>query len=139
MLKKKYRTGVLTVHKKNIKSKTPNNGVTQRNCVLYKKDGIPEHNYMSHSDDNWFGKRYKQKSLKKGLGGNLGNRDADFNQFNKSNKKLKRDRKFHKKQSKTLFIMGTHTQYHRDIKKIKKKLPKMDKKYESSNISSSSI
>ena len=91
LLKKKYRTGVLTVHKKNIKSKTPNNGVTQRNCVLYKKDGIPEHNYMSHSDDTWFGKRYEQKSLKKGLGGNLGNIYAAVNNPKKYNKKVEKE------------------------------------------------
>ena len=49
--KRKYRTVVLTDHKKNIKSKTPKNEVTQSYCVLYKKAGIPEHNYMLHSDD----------------------------------------------------------------------------------------
>ena len=57
--------------------------------------------------------------MNKGLGGNLGNRDAAVKQFNTAGKKWKRDLKSLKRQNKILYSMVKHTGFHRELKKIK--------------------
>ena len=58
---------------------------------------MPEGQYVSHSDDTCFGKRYDQESLKKVLGINLFNRDTATKKFQKSNKNWKRELKLPRK------------------------------------------
>ena len=76
------------------KSKTLKNGGIQCYCVMCKKAGMSDRKYMLHSDENWFGKRSDQESLKNGLEVKLGNRYAAVKQFNKVDNNSKRQIKF---------------------------------------------
>ena len=133
-LKNKYRTVLFSACKHN-KSNTHNHVGMHRYCVLCKKSGMPEPKYISHSSENWFGKRPNHESLKKWLGGNLGNRDVAVKKFKNSKKKCKEDLKSLKKQNKMLYSISRRTGSHRDIKNIKKIRSNMSKKYESSRSS----
>ena len=76
--KKRARTGVLP-NRKQQEGKTPNHHRAQQYCVLYKKAGITEKNYRTHSSENWFVKRYNQYYIKEILGGALYNRTEAVN------------------------------------------------------------
>ena len=56
-----------------------------------------ESKYMLHSAETCFGKRSYEESLNKGMGGIMGNSDADFKQFSKAKKSYKRNLKDLKK------------------------------------------
>ena len=64
--KNKSRTGALH---NNPNRKAPKHNGNQRHCVLCKKSGIPEQNYMSHIDEDCFGKRSNKKSIRYRLRG----------------------------------------------------------------------
>ena len=57
------------------KEKNPNNKVSQCYFMMCKKSGISERKYKSHISENCFGGRSDRKSIKEGVGGNLGKRD----------------------------------------------------------------
>ena len=85
----------------------------------YKKAGMHERKYKSHTSENIFGHGSDQESIKEGLGGSLGNRNSAVKQFHKSEKKWKRELKSLKKQKKMLYIMENIYRTHREMKKIK--------------------
>ena len=123
----KARAGVLSDFKHN-KNKKPKHGGIQRYCVIRNRAGIPDHEYMPHSAETCFGNRSNQVSLKKGLGGNLGNRYAAVKNFNKSEENWNNNMKALKKQNKILYIMVKCTGPHREINTIKNILYKVSKK-----------
>ena len=71
--KKRVSTGVIP-NRKQQGRKIPKHHGIQRYCVLYKKAGIYEQKYMSHSSENCFVKCYNQQYIKYGLRVVLGNR-----------------------------------------------------------------
>ena len=68
--KNKARTGFLLNNKVPPK-KAPNHCGNQHHCVIFKKAGITEQKYMSHSAEDYFGKSYNQDTIKDGLGGTM--------------------------------------------------------------------
>ena len=93
---------------------------------------------MSNSSEAWFVKRSDQVSLKKGLGGNLGNREKAVKKSHKTENGCKGELKHLKKNIKMLYIMVKCTKYCRYLKKIKNTPSNVTKKYESSSSDSSS-
>ena len=134
--KKKYRAGLLLACKQKNKSKTPKHGGIQRYCMLCKNSGMPERKFMLHSAETCFGKRSYEESLNKGMGGIMGNSDADFKQFSKAKKSYKRNLKDLKKQNMIIYSMYKRTRYRRWLNNTKNILSKVFKKYESYSISS---
>ena len=65
-------------------------------------------------------KRSYQKSLKKGLRGNLTNRGADAKKFNKDENNWKGELKYLKKKNNIVYRMAKRTGPHWDLKKTKK-------------------
>ena len=106
--------------------------------MLYKKVGIPERKYKSHSSENYFGKGSKHKSNRNILGGSLGNRNEAVKKFQKYAKKWRRELKSLKKQNKIIFRMTKRSGSHHELKKIKNIRSKAPMNNESSNNSSSS-
>ena len=56
---------------------------SQKYCVLYKKEGITDHNYMSHIAKDCTGMRTK-RTIKDGMGGSVGGRADTVKQYKKS-------------------------------------------------------
>ena len=54
--------------------KAPTHHGTQRHCAICKKEGMPEKNYMLHSDKECFGKRINHNTIKDGMGLLMGSR-----------------------------------------------------------------
>ena len=65
---------------------------------------MPEKKYMSHSDEDCFGKRTNHKTIKYGLGGPMGTRAEVMKQYKKSKNKRKKNMKALKKLNKILFL-----------------------------------
>ena len=64
--KKRESTGVILSRKQQEGKMTKHHGA-QRYCVIFKKSGMPDQNYMSHISQNCFGKRYYQQPIKEGI------------------------------------------------------------------------
>ena len=114
--KKKTRTGVC--FKQQGKS-TPNKHSKQRYCVIYKKAGITEQNYMSHNSEDCFGKIYNQKSINGGMGGPMGIRTEDVKQYKRPKNKWKKELKYLKKK-KIISRIAKKSRSRRELKKINK-------------------
>ena len=84
--KNKARNGFLQL-KKGIHNKAPKHHGTQRHCVLCKKAGMSEQNYMFHSAEEYFGNCTNQKNIKGVLGEPMGSRSEGVKQYNKSKSK----------------------------------------------------
>ena len=65
--KKKERTGILLSNKGPQKKAHTHHG-TQHYCALFKKSGMPEQNYRSHSAEDCMGMRANW-TIKDGMGG----------------------------------------------------------------------
>ena len=84
MRKKKARLGAgVLCSNRGTKSKEPKNPGIQCHCMIYRKAGIPEREYMSQSDEDCFGKCSDQKPIKDGLGSPMGSRAEAVKQWNK--------------------------------------------------------
>ena len=136
-LKKKARNGVLPDRKQQEK-KTPKYHGSQRYCILCKKAVIPESKWKSNSSKKSFVKRSNKENFKDGLGGALSNRDDAVKHYQKYKKKLKRELKYHKKQTNMLFSMAKNSVTRREIKNTKEITSKVSKK-RSYSIKDSSI
>ena len=77
--------------------------------MICKNAGIPKRKYMSHSTEEFFGKRYKQKSINYRQGGTMGSRAEAVKQWKKSENKWNRDLKALKKQNKNIYIIYKNT------------------------------
>ena len=82
--KNKASTGVRF---KQQEKKTPKQHSAYHYCIICKKAGMPEQNYMSHNYEDCFGNISDQKSIKDGLGGTMGSRDKAVKYYNKSERK----------------------------------------------------
>ena len=85
--KKKARigAGVLRSNKRP-NNKVPKNHGTQCHYVLFKKAGILEKKYMLHSAEEFFGKRFNQKTITDGMGGHIGSRAEAVKKYKNSEK-----------------------------------------------------
>ena len=99
----------------------------KRYCVIYKKAGICEYNYASHSTKDCTGVRTK-RSIKYVMGVSIGSRTHSVQQHKKSEKKCKKDLKSLKNQNKMLYSISKKSGLRREIKKIKKIREKASKK-----------
>ena len=72
--KNKARTGFLQLNKR-LHNKAHNHHGNQILCVIYKKSGMPELNYMLHSAEECFVNCTNQKNIKDVLGEPMGIRD----------------------------------------------------------------
>ena len=95
--------------------------------MLYKKVGIPERKYASHSAKDFTGVRTK-RSIKDVMKGPIGSRTNYVQQYKKSEKKWKKDLKYLQKQNKMLYRISKKSGLRREIKKIKKIREKASKK-----------
>ena len=89
--KKKDRNRGLPHCKQNM-SKKNNYGGIQSYCVLCKKYVMPGSKYITLSAETCFGKSSEHEYLKKGLGGNICNRDSDLSSSTRPIINLKRRR-----------------------------------------------
>ena len=85
--KKRDRTGVCFKQKG---KKITKQHSAQRYCVLCKKAGITERNYMSHNSEDCFGKCSDQDSIKDVLGGPTVIRDKAVKQYKRPEHKWKK-------------------------------------------------
>ena len=99
---KKSGTGVLCSNKGPHNKAHKHHG-TQLHCVIYKKAGMTEQNYISHIAEDCFGERKNQKTIKDVLGGPMKSRAEAMKQYNKSKIKCRKELKYLKKQNNILF------------------------------------
>ena len=125
--KKKSRTGFLR-NNKGPNNRAPKHNVTQRYCVLCKKAGNHEKEYMSHSDEECFGKCSNQKKIKYGLGRPMRSRSESVKQYKNSESKWKKEFNTLKKQNKISYSIAKTSGSRREIKKINKIRYKATKK-----------
>ena len=119
----------------------PNNNGAQGYCLICKKSGMHEQNYMSYSSDNCFGKIYNQNTIKEGLLEALVNKADSVKHYKKFEHKWKRELKSLKNQNKIIFIIVNNSVSRRELNKIKNIRAKASKKgsYYISNISISDL
>ena len=120
--KKRGRTGIIP-NRKQQRKKTPKHNRNQCYCIIFKKAGIPDQNYILHSS-YFFYKRSDQHSFKDWLGGYLGNRADSVKKYKNSEQKWKKDLKSLKNQNKMLYIIAKESGSYRALKRIKKILSK---------------
>ena len=113
----KANNGILSSNKSPRKEYDRRHGA-QRYCVLFKKEGIPERKFASHSSDDCTGVRTK-RSIKDGMVGPIGGRTHAVQYHNKSENKWKKELKALKNQNNMLYIIAEKSSSRRDIKKIK--------------------
>ena len=85
--KARFGTGVIR-SKKVPNNKVPEHHGTQRQCVLFKKAGMPGRKYMAHSAEFCFENHNNQKTTMNGLSGPMGGRSEAVKQY--KNYKIKR-------------------------------------------------
>ena len=90
-----------------------------------------------HNSEDFFGKRYNQKSIKYGLVGALGSKSIYVKQYNKSKYKQKKELKALRKQNKTLYSIAKNPGSLRELKKINNIRAKYFKKHGNSSSESS--
>ena len=117
MRKKKSKTGVLRSTKSPKKAHS-HHGI-QSYCVLFKKSGIPERKYTSHSAKDFTGVRTNW-TIKYGMGGPVVSRTDSVKHYKKSEKKRKKELKAIKKHNKMLYSISKKSGLLREIKNIKK-------------------
>ena len=93
---------------------------------------------MSYRSEDYFGKRYEQKSIKDGLGVPLGSRSDDVKHYMNSENKWKKEVKDLKKQNKIIYIFSKKFCSRLELENIKKIRAKASKKRGDSIINSSS-
>ena len=98
---------------------------------MCKKYGTPERKYKLHSSENFFRHRSNHESIKEGLGGSLGDRDAAVKQSQKSKKKWKRELKSLRKQNKIIYSTEKHSTSHHELKNINNIFAKVSEKNDS--------
>ena len=88
--KKKASTGVLPACNNKVKN-TPKYHVAYRHCVMYKKSGMYDCKWKSHTSKTFFGKSSDRAYVKDGLVGTMVNRSNAVNHCQKNEKKCKRE------------------------------------------------
>ena len=89
--RKKAKTGVSNSHNFPMRAQNRHHGA-QHYCVIFKKSGMTEHKYASHSTEDCTGVRTK-RSIKDGMGGSIGSRTHSVKQHTKSEKKMEKGAK----------------------------------------------
>ena len=119
--KRKARLGAVVLRSnKGSHNKAPKHHGTQRDCMICKKERIPEQKFMLHSAEDCFVKCTNQETIKDRLGGPMGSRAEYVKQYKKSKSKCKKYMKALKKQNKMLFSIAKKYGLRRELKKIKK-------------------
>ena len=86
--RKKAKTGVSNPHNSPRRTYDRHHGA-QHYCVIFKKSGMTEHKYASHSTKYCTGVCTK-RSIKDGMGGTIGSRTHSVKQHTKSEKNGRR-------------------------------------------------
>ena len=79
-----------------------------------------EQKYMSHSDEEWFGKRSDHKTIKDVLGGPMGIRTESVKQYKRSKSKWKIELKDINKEKKRIYSTAKKSGSRRETKKTNK-------------------
>ena len=125
--KNKARTGFLQLNKR-LHNKAHNHHGNQILCVIYKKSGMPERNYMLHSAEECFVNCTNQKNIKDVLGEPMGIRDEGVKQYKKSESKWKKYLKALKKQKKIISSISNNSGSRLELNIINKIREKASKK-----------
>ena len=127
--KKKARLGDgVLCSNKGSHNKAPTHHGNHHHCMLFKKAGIPEQKYMPYIDEDCFGKCSNQKTIKDGLGGNMGSRDETVKQYKKYKSKWNKEVKALKNQKRMLFSISNKSGSCRELNNIKNIRAKYSKK-----------
>ena len=70
---------------------------------------MPGRKYMSHSSEDWFGKRSVQNSIKGGLVGTMVSRADAVKQYKKSEHKWRKELNALRKKNKMLYIISKNS------------------------------
>ena len=116
--RKKVKNGVSNSNKPPRRAHDRRNGAHSY-CVLWKKSGMHERKYESHSNKDYTGVRTKL-SIKDGIGGSIWSRTHAVQQYKKSENKWNKELKPLKKQKNMIYIIAKKSYLHRETKTIKK-------------------
>ena len=103
MSKKKASTGILRSNK--LQKKLHKHHVIQSHCMLCKKAGMPERNYIPNIAKDCTGVS-ANPTIKDGIGGSVGSRADTMKQYKRSENKLKKYLEALKKRNKILYSIA---------------------------------